>query len=113
MTKLPAPTHGQIHHSAHVVGRDEDLRLQIGLFHVIDGAGVGHLLGRVERHHLAALEVHVVLHRGRRGQKVQPELALQPLLDDLHVQKAQKAHAEAEAEGVGGLGLPHERRVVQ
>ena len=55
----------------------------------------------------------MVLHRGRRGQKVEPELALQPLLDDLHVQKAQKAHAEAEAEGMRGLGLPHERRVVQ
>ncbi len=47
------------------------------------------------------------------ARSAQPELALQPLLDNLHVQKAQKAHAEAEAEGVGGLGLPHERRVVQ
>ena len=111
--EVAAPAHSQIHHGAHVVGRDEDLRLQVGLLHVIDGAGVGHLLGRVERDHLAALQVDVVLHRGSRGQKVKPELALQALLDDLHVQKAQKAHAEAETEGMGGLGFPHEGRVVQ
>ena len=36
-----SPAHGQIHHGAHVVGRDEDLRLQVGLLHVIDGARVG------------------------------------------------------------------------
>ena len=45
--------------------------------------------------------------------QVQAELALQALLDDLHVQQAQEAHAEAEAEGMGGLGLPDERRVVE
>lgn len=42
-----------------------------------------------------------------------PNSRSQPLLDDLHVQKSQEAHAEAEAEGMRGLGLPHERRVVQ
>ena len=40
-------------------------------------------------------------------------LALQPLLDDLHVQQAQEAAAEAEAQGVGGFRLEGEAGVVE
>ena len=40
-------------------------------------------------------------------------LALEPLLDDLHVEHAEEAAAEAEAEGVGRLGLVGEARVVE
>jgi hypothetical protein len=36
---------------------------------------------------------------------------LEPLLDDLHVQEAQEPAAEAEAEGVRGLGEERQRRV--
>jgi hypothetical protein len=37
-------------------------------------------------------------HAGRGGDQVQVELALEPLLHDLHVQQAEEAAAEAEAE---------------
>ena len=40
-------------------------------------------------------------------------LALEPLLDDLHVEHAQEAAAEAEPERVGRLGLEREARVVE
>ena len=40
-------------------------------------------------------------------------LPLQALLHDLHVQQAQKAAAEAEAQGVRGLRFVKQRGVVQ
>ena len=40
-------------------------------------------------------------------------LALEALLDDLHVQEPEEAAAEAEAERFGGLGLVRERGVVE
>jgi len=40
-------------------------------------------------------------------------LAFQPLLHDLHVQHAEEAAAEAEAQGVGADGLEGEGRVVE
>ena len=45
--------------------------------------------------------------------EVQVELALEPLLDDLHVQQAEEPAAEAEPERRRRLGLEEERRVVQ
>ena len=71
-------------------------------------------LGRVvDLDPAAVLLVHPV-GDGRRGdEEIEVELALEPLLDDLHVQQAEEAAAEAEAERVRGLGLVDERRVVE
>ena len=52
-------------------------------------------------------------HARRGGDQVEVELALEPLLDDLHVQQAEEAAAEAEAERDRGLGLEDEARVVE
>ena len=52
----------------------------------------------------------LVLDRRRRGDEVEVELALQPLLDDLHVQQAQEAAAEAEAQRDRALRLEGEAR---
>ena len=50
----------------------------------------------------------------RRGhEQVEVELALEPLAHDLHVQQAEEAAAEAEAERLRGLRLVEERGVVQ
>ena len=47
----------------------------------------------------------------RRGhEQVEVELALEPLAHDLHVQQAEEAAAEAEAERLRRLGLVEERR---
>ena len=73
---------------------------------MLDLAGVGHFLGGMQAHHLAALLKDVVFHRGRGREQIEVELALEALLHDLHVQKPQKADAEAEAERVGLLGFP-------
>jgi hypothetical protein len=62
---------------------------------------------------LAPRGEHLVDHGGGRGDQVEVVFALQPLLDDLHVQHAEKAAAKAETERVGGLGLVEQRGVVQ
>ena len=63
--------------------------------------------------HLAGAERDLVLHAGHRGQQLEVVLALQALAHDVHVQQAEEAAPEAEAQGVGGLGLPGEGGVVE
>ena len=55
----------------------------------------------------------VVLDRRRRGDEVEVELALEPLLDDLHVEQPEEAAAEAEAERDRALRLEGDRGVVE
>ena len=59
--------------------------------------------------------VSVISNSTRRHRRHQLEvvLALQALAHDVHVQQAEEAAAEAEAERVGGLRLPAQRRVVE
>ena len=62
----------------------------------------------------AAVGQHdVVLDRRRRGDEVEVELALEALLDDLHVEQAEEAAAEPEAERDRALRLVGEARVVE
>ena len=58
-------------------------------------------------------QVHPVDDRRRGRDQVEVELARQPLLDDLEVQQAEKAAAEAEAERRRGLRLVDEAGVVE
>ena len=59
------------------------------------------------------MQLDVVLDRRRRGDEVEVELALEPLLDDLHVEQAEEAAAEAEAERHRALRLEGEAGVVE
>src|SRR5436190_986081 len=69
--------------------------------------------GRVHRHLAAVGQRDLVLDVRGRGQQLEVVLALEPLADDVHVQQAEEAAAEAEAEGLTRLRLPGEGRVVQ
>ncbi len=71
--------------------------------------------GRVVDHDQApaVLEVDVVLDRRRRRDEVEAELALEPLLDDLHVEQAEEPAAEPEPERDRALRLVREARVVE
>ena len=80
---------------------------------MLDGAGVGVVVGVVHLHHGAIGFVDVVDDAGQRGHQVQVELPLQTLLDDLHVEHTQKAAPEAEAKGHGALWLEGQAGVVQ
>jgi hypothetical protein len=62
---------------------------------------------------LAGLEQQLEDYRRRGGDQVQVVLALQALLDDFHVQHAEEAATEAEAQGVGAFRGVLQRRVVQ
>ena len=95
-----------------VVGRQDrgaDPRLLDGE----DLHDVGHV-GRVVQLLLGAVaQVQAIDDRRRGGDEVEVELALQPLLDDLEVEQAEEAAAEAEAEGGRGLHLVGEAGVVE
>ena len=55
--------------------------------------------------HLAVGLVDVVDDARRGRDEVEVVLALEALLDDLHVEQAEEAAAEAEAERLGRVGL--------
>ena len=99
-------------------GADELRRRQHGrgdhrLLDLGDGAGIRQLGRVVDLDGVAVGGGHPVEHARRGGDQVHAELALEPLLDDLHVQQAEEAAAEPEAQRDGGLRLEEERRVVQ
>ena len=58
-------------------------------------------------------ERHLVLDARHRREQLEVVLALEPLADDVHVQQAEEAAAEAEPERVARLRLPAERGVVE
>src|SRR5690606_10774506 len=74
---------------------------------------VGHVGRVVQFLRRAVDEVHAVDDGGRGGDQVEVELALQPFLDDLQVQQAEEAAAEAEAERGGRLHFIGEGGVVE
>ena len=76
-------------------------------------AGSGMSLGLWTGSTVAVGQRHLVLDARHRRQQLEVVLALEPLADDVHVQQAEEAAAEAEAERVGGLGLPAQRGVVE
>ena len=112
MVEAPAALVAELHHGADVLLGHDHLRLDVRLLDLVDR--VGHVGRRV---HLAplgrVLRAHAVGDGRRRHEQVEVELALEPLAHDLHVQQAEEAAAEAEAERLRGLGLVEERRVVE
>ena len=109
----PALVLAQLEDAAHELVAGQDRGGDDRLLDRDDPAGVGQAGRRVDLDHLAVGLQHAVAHRGRGDQQLEVELALEPLLDDLHVQEPQEAAAEAEAERGGGLGLVEEGRVVE
>ena len=78
-----------------------------------DFAGVGPARRIVDFDDVAVGLRDLVAHAGRGGDEVEVELALQALLNDLHVEQAEEAAAEAEAEGDGAFRLEEERGIVE
>src|SRR6185437_8137397 len=63
-------------------------------------------------HRAVGLE-YAVLDARNGSDEIEIELALEPLLHDLHVQQSEKSAAKAEAERGGSFRLIVERRVVE
>ena len=91
--------------------RHDDRRLDVRLLDLLDLAR--HLGRVVHLDPLAHARLHAVRDGGRRHEQVEIELALEPLAHDLHVQEAEEAAAEPEAERLRRLRLVEERGVVQ
>ncbi len=83
------------------------------LFDLGDFAGRGKLRGIIHLQHFAHSGGDAIAHAGRGGDQVDAELALQAFLHDLHVQQAEEAAAEAEAQRDGVLRLVEERGVIE
>ena len=73
----------------------------------------GNLAGLSSSMTVAVVQHAAEAHRRRGGDEVEVVLALEALLDDLHVQEAEEAAAEPEAQRGRGLGLARERGVVE
>ena len=93
--------------------RRQDHRRDDRLLELGDAAGIRQLGRAVDLLHLAVGRRHPIQHARRRRHQVHVVLALEPLLHDLHVQQAEEAAAEAEAERGRRLRLVEERGVVQ
>ena len=113
VAELSASLLAELHHRPDVHLGHHDRRLGARLLDRLDVGGVGEHLRVVDGEHAAVAQPHPVLDGRRGGDQREPELALEPLLDDLHVEQAEEAAAEAEAERRRGLRLPHQRGVVE
>ena len=103
----------QGHDRADVCRACNDGRTDIRLVDMVDQCGIGQSGGVVHLLHVAFLVVHLVRNVGNGGDHVHIELALQPLLNDFHVQQSEKTAAETESQGHRRFGLESERSIIQ
>ena len=101
----------ELHDRSDVVLGDDHGRLHVRLLDLLE---LARHLGRVVHLDLLARpRGRAVGDVRRRDEEVEVELPLEALADDLHVQEAEEAAAEPEAERLRRLGLVRERPVVQ
>ena len=103
----------QLENSADVFFVGENRGEDDGLFDLGDLAGIGPARRVVDFDHACRRFGDLVAHAGSGGDEVEIEFALQALLDDFHVEQAEEAAAEAEAERDGAFRLEEERRIVE
>ena len=95
---LAALVFHQLQDAADVLFVGQDRREDHRLFDLRDLAGIGPARRVVDFDDAAISQRDLVAHARRGGDQVEVVFALQPLLDDLHVQQAEEAAAEAEAQ---------------
>src|SRR5438094_10282 len=102
----------ELHHRTHVRGRHDDRHLHPRFADLDDRARVRQERRVVDRDLGALLGYHAVLDGRRCGDEVEVVLALEALLHDLEMEKAEEPRAETEAQCLRRLRLVDERRVV-
>ena len=102
MTNVPAARHRQVHDRAHVVRRNEDLRLKVRFLYALDLAEAsGMSCGEWSETISPSLLEHVVFHRRRRRQQDRgPNSRSRRSLMTSMWSKPKKSHAEPEPERV-------------
>ena len=102
----------ELQDAAHVLGRRQHHRRDDRLFDLRDVL-FGQLRRAVDLEHLPVGRRHPVEHARRGRHEIHVELALEPLLHDLHVEQAEEAAAESKPERSRRFGLEEKRRVVE
>ena len=110
---LAAQILAQRHDVADELLRRDDRHVHERLFRDLDGRGVRVVVRVVDHEHRAVGLCDAVDDARQRRDEVKVKLALEPLLNDLHVQHTEKAAPEAEAECDRRLRLERERGVVE
>ena len=110
---MAAAVGADLHHRADELGGNDDVDVRDRLEVLGDHGSVGQFARRADFLLLAVRHLDAVAHRRRRLHEVDVLFAFEALLDDFHVQQAEEATAEAEAERVARLGLERERAVVE
>src|SRR5690606_24718658 len=93
--------------------RHQNIGPHDGLAHVFDGGQVRQLRWAVDVERFAVLQRQLIDHGRGGSDQVQVVFALKTLLDDLHMQHAEEADAEAEAKGIGAFRLVLQRSIVE
>jgi hypothetical protein len=96
-----------------VLGWHQDIRDDDGLAQLGDPVLGRQFGGIVDVGHGAVREQHFVDDGRRAGDEVQIIFALEPLLDDVHVQQSQEPAAKSEPQRGRHFRLEVQRRVVQ
>ena len=100
-------------HRTHVFLRHIQIYRDDGLAYLVYLGRVGHF-GWVIHHQLRAVaQLHFVDHRGRGGDQVHVELALQPFLHDLHMQQPEETATKTKTQCLRYFWLVLQGRVIQ
>ena len=108
-----APLGAQLHEVADVLRRQQETDAHERLAEFLDLAGVRHFLRVVDHQGFALARQDFVGHVGGCLHQVELAVAFQPLLNDLAVEHAQKAAAEAKAEAFAVFRLIGETGIVE
>ena len=111
--ELAALAEAKRHDRADEIAAGNHRRAYIRLLDMVDERGVGQARGIVHLKHFAAFVVDSVAYVGHRGDHIHVELAAEALLYDFHVEQAEEAAAETEAESLRRLGRECQRGVVE
>lgn len=104
--------HDELHNVSDVVSGNHNEDADDGFADFFDGLGFGEVGGVVDDEFFAVGLGDLVNDRGVGGDDVHVELAAESFLDDFHVEEAEEAAAEAEAERGGRFSLEGEGGVV-
>ena len=105
--------HDELQHVADVLVRAKDEGLHDRLADFLDDARVGQMRRVIDLQDFAVRRQDFVNDAGRRRDDVHVVLAPEPLLDDLHVEQAEEAAAETEAERDRAFRLVDEGGIVE
>ena len=88
----------KLHYRADIFARAVYMHIRHRLKRLGYNCRIGVVCGVIHRYGLTVRKQEFILNARRGGNKIEIILAFEPFLDDFHMQKPQKAAAEAEAE---------------